>query len=202
MPFARVIWLISFAWSPTEILFSNLSSSSVNQNAGTSVGGEKKERKGRLLVALGFFPLIIQRVAVCLKGLADKFRSSQNPAGTRAQDLKAWISSRRTYSEESRTCQRNALKLKGGGGRWAERERDRDFATGRTITLCFNFQKKCTQNTRCHNFNNSGKGPLNISKQERIFWKETEKKGVPRWLFLYEQLWSAYRRLCLFQVNP
>lgn len=42
-----------------------------------------KKREGRQVVSsFGVFPLIIERVALCLKGLADKFKSPQNPAGT------------------------------------------------------------------------------------------------------------------------
>lgn len=47
----------------------------------------KKEEEGQVVCCFGVFPLIIERVAHCLKGLAGKFKSPQNPAGTRADTL-------------------------------------------------------------------------------------------------------------------
>jgi hypothetical protein len=64
----RVRRLISFAWSPTEILFSNLSGRNVNQKCWSQC--EKKE-KGRLLVAAdlwGFFPFNYGKGDPLLKG--------------------------------------------------------------------------------------------------------------------------------------
>ena len=55
----------------------------LTENAGTGVKKKKKE-EGQVVSSFGFFPLIIERVAHCLKGLADKFKSPQNPVGTRA----------------------------------------------------------------------------------------------------------------------
>ena len=173
MPCARVIWLISFAWSPTEILFSNLSSSSIKQKCWNQYG--KKGEEGQVVSSFGVFPLIIERVAHCLKGLAHKFKSPQNPTGTRADSLEACISSRQTQSEESRICQRNALKLKRGEGGQGERQR---FCCRENNNNFLNFQRKCTQNTRCRYSNNSNTATLNISKQERTFCKETEKRGA------------------------
>lgn len=66
-------------------MFSNLSAAVLTKNAGTSV---KKGEEGQVVSRSGVFPLIIERVAHCLKGLADKFKSPQNPAGTRTDTLK------------------------------------------------------------------------------------------------------------------
>lgn len=46
-----------------------------------------KKEEGQVVSSFGVLPLIIERVAHCLKGLADKFKSPQNPAGTRAHTL-------------------------------------------------------------------------------------------------------------------
>lgn len=48
---------------------------------------KKKGEEGQVVRSFGVFPLIIERVVRCLKELADKFKSPQNPAGTRADAL-------------------------------------------------------------------------------------------------------------------